>query len=580
MAERHNRPTYYIANRGELRGETRRGATRAEQAGAFRFSEMVARQAGPNSDALLTALAERMTATIPEQDGDIPAGYTYLGQFIDHDLTRDVTKTPLGTPTTAAALEQGRSPALDLDSLYGRGPEDPGSAHLYAADGASFRLGASKGLPALPLPLPTTAFQDLDGFDLPRQGAAAAVPEEARRAVIADPRNDENLAVAQIHLSFLRFHNAMVQTLVERGVPGNQIFERARRRTVLHYQWMIRHDFLPRLVEPGILDDVFSHGRRIFEPASEGPATMPIEFSVAAYRLGHSMIREVYDWNAIFNDRPGALGTGSLVNLFRFSGTSGNLSPTTSGNPNVPSDINNPIDGTFETLPSIWVADWTHLFDFVTDADLPALAPADGGTLNLARRIDTRLADPLRTLPLGSFGARGNAPADPLQLNLAFRNLVRGRMVGLASAQEVLAHMQSAGVEVIPLSPAQILGGGSGGVDLTDLPQATRDEAVSNTPLWFYILREAELNGGRLTGVGGRIVAETFHRSMAASRDSLLRLPYWRPREGDGGATFTMTDILMEAFNPAEGQLRPMSPNAPKAELPKVKPADRRAAAA
>jgi len=578
VAERHNRPSYYISNRGELRGETRRAATRAEQAGAFRFSEIVARQAAPNSDALLTALAERMTATIPEQDGDVPAGYTYLGQFIDHDLTRDVTKTPLGTPTTAAALEQGRSPALDLDSLYGRGPEDPGSAHLYAADAASFRLGVSKGLPPIGAPLPATAFQDLDGFDLPRQGAAAAVPEEARRAVIADPRNDENLAVAQIHLSFLRFHNAMVQTLVERGVPGNQLFESARRRTVLHYQWMIRHDFLPRLIEPSILDDVFTHGRRMFEAASDGPATMPIEFSVAAYRLGHSMIREVYDWNAIFNDRDGALGTGSLVNLFRFSGTSGNLSPTKSGDPNTPSDLDNPIDGDFETLPSIWVADWTQLFDFKTDAGLPALAPANGGTLNLARRIDTRLADPLRTLPLGSFGARGNAPVDPLQLNLAFRNLLRGRMVGLASAQEVVAHMQGVGLEVIPLNAAQILGGGSGGVDLTDLPPSVRDEAVNATPLWFYILREAELNGGRLTGVGGRIVAETFHRAMAGSRDSLLRLPFWRPREGDGGANFTMTDILMEAFNPAEGQLRPMSPNAPKATLPKVKPEDRRAA--
>lgn len=550
MAERHSRPYFYIANRDTVRGDVDRPGTASERAAAFKFSEMVQRGTPPDDDETLRLIARRMIANPPETDSDVPAGYTYLAQFVDHDLTRDVTRIAFGTPTTAAQLDQGRSPALDLDSLYGEGPTGA-SARFYDANGVTFRLGRTIGL--------NTPFGDIDleGFDLPRAGAAAPSAEEARKAVIGDPRNDENLAVAQTHLAFLRFHNAMVKHL-SNSTPSALLFEAARREVTLHYQWILRHDFLPRVIEPAILDDVFSHGRKVFEPGQSDTPTMPIEFSVAAYRFGHSMIRESYDWNQAFNDRgPPALGRGTLLNLFRFSGTSGNLNPD--------GDVNNPLEGNLERLVTIWVADWTRLFDFVKDGAPAALAPADGGTINHARRIDTRLADPLKDLPRGSFGPRNPGPTDPDALNLAFRNVVRGKMVKLATAQEVAAQFQAAGAASPFLTSAQIIGPGDNGVDLSDLPQATRDIISTATPLWFYILREAELNHGRLTGIGGRIAAETFHRAMEGSRTSILRLPAWRPLPGTHPGGFGMVDLLRRAYDGAAGELRPLSKNAPKA---------------
>lgn len=287
---------------------------------------------------------------------------------------------------------------------------------------------------------------------------------------------------------------------------------------------------------------------------------MPIEFSVAAYRFGHSMIREDYDWNEAFNGRasPPALGQGTLLNLFRFSGTSGNLNPA--------GDVNNPLEGNLERLVTIWVADWTRMYDFAADGAPAALKPANGGTVNMARRIDTRVADPLKTLPLGSFGARGNNPADPDGLNLAFRNLIRGRMVKLATAQEVATQFQAAGAASPFLTSAQILGPNPGGVDLSDLSAAVKNEIATATPLWFYILREAEHAGGKLSGIGGRIAAETFHRAIEGSRTSFLRLPAWRPMAGGTHPKgFGMVDLLRRAYDGAAGELRPLSKTAPKA---------------
>ena len=172
----------------------------------------------------------------------MPAGFTYLGQFIDHDLTFDRTKVTLGTAVSPAALLQARSPSLDLDSLYGAGPQDPKSAKFYAADGIRFKLGktaAADGIPAM------------DGFDLPRGAGDTAA--EQRRAIVPDRRNDENLAVAQTHLALMRFHNRVADSLPA-SVPQAQRFERARELATLHYQWMIRTDYLPRICARTVVD--------------------------------------------------------------------------------------------------------------------------------------------------------------------------------------------------------------------------------------------------------------------------------------------------------------------------------------
>jgi hypothetical protein len=554
MTRRHTRIHYYLANKGMICGEVERPATPAEEARAFRFSRIVESGTPASSDALLEALADRMTEAAPDTDSDIPAGYTYLGQFVDHDLTRDRTQVGFGGAVPVEDLVQARSPALDLDSVYGEGPGHAASTAFYQADGVRLRLGTSKssGPPATPV-----ATLDLDGFDLPRKGASGPA-EEARQALIADPRNDENLAVAQTHLAFLRFHNKVCDRLAAAGTPSAVLFERARETVVKHYQWMLRFDFLPRIVDPAIVTDVFSLGRRFFEVGATGFPTMPVEFSVAAYRLGHSMIRDKYDWNAVFGPG-GSIGDfGTLDNLFRFSGTSGNLSPG--------SDLDNPLDGTFERLPTNWVSDWTRMFDFAQEG-VPALAPEAGHVVNMARPIDIRLTDPLRVLPLGSFGARGGGVSVPAaQRNLAFRNLVRGRMVRLATAQEVVKAMQDAGIAITPLTSAQIIG-----AEFAGLPQALKDELVTATPLWFYVLREAGLNGGRMGSIGGRIVAEVFHRAIEGSRISILRDPFFTPTLGRVANMFRMTDLLGIAFDGAAGEMRPLSQNAPRPTAAQMK---------
>jgi hypothetical protein len=550
MSNRHNRNQFFFAESGEIRGDIRRPATTSEAQRSFRFSEIVHSNSAPPSDALIAALAEAMVVDHQGVDSLIPAGYTYLGQFVDHDLTRDRTDVQFGAAVSdPSRLIQARSPALDLDSLYGNGPE---AEPQFYSDGMKLKTGQTASSPPAPI-----ANMPLDNFDLPRRGSTTANQREARLALIPDLRNDENLVVAQTHLAFIRFHNNVCDRLASTGTPSSMIFSSAKELVVKHYQWMLMTDFLPRIVDPAIVDDVFQNGRKIFEVDGVGFPTMPIEFSVAAFRLGHSMIREKYDWNAVFGN-DGVFGDiGTLDNLFRFSGTSGNLNPGTS--------LNNPIEGELERLPTNWIADWTRLYDFVTDGGINELAPET--SLNRARPIDTTLTNPLSVLPLGSFGAREpGATVPPMQMNLAFRNLVRGRMVGLATGQELAAHISG----LIPggihtLTPDEIVGN-----DLTTLPAALKQELAIATPLWFYVLREASLNlsngpgTGRLGAVGGRIVAEVIHRAIEGSDVSMLRDPGFRPSLGPEAGVFRMTELLRVAYDATKGELRPLSPNAPR----------------
>ncbi|MGV0743990.1 peptidoglycan-binding protein [Mycolicibacterium sp. XJ870] len=516
---RHGRDSFFVVGEGVLTADaapetTARGAavspaphlTEAEALRQFRFSR-IGPQGVPATTGLVTAMAEAITETAQDAEDGIPAGYTYLGQFVDHDMTRDKTEGQLGSEVTVEELIQGRSPALDLDSLYGLGPADQPE---FYTDGLHLKMGSTGALDGF---LPA-----FDGHDLPRD------PQQ-RLALIPDPRNDENLAVAQTHLAFIRFHNRVVGTVAPG--PTALMFEAARESVVKHYQWMLKTDYLPRIVDPGIVADVFANGRKLFEtsPQAGDAPTMPIEFSVAAFRLGHSMVRETYNWNQFFDN-----GGGTLSFLFDFSGTSGFLN----GSP----------------LPSNWIADFRRLYDFA-EAGRPDLAVPDT-KFNNALKIDTRLTDPLATLPAGSFGDP-NIQSPPLHANLAFRNLVRGNMVKLASGQQMAT---LAGVAA--LSEAEILKGEADGVDFTGLVPALRNELATNTPLWTYILREAELNGGRLTGVGGRIVAEVFHRAMEGSTHSIVRDPQWRPSLGPDSFTFRMADLLLFAFEGRADLLNPL----------------------
>ena len=482
----------------------------------FRFSRLgpsgAGRQLGePNRKKIGEAMAEPGGG-----QSQIPAGFTYLGQFLDHDLTFDKTNVMLGANVTPAQLLQARSPSLDLDSLYGAGPQDPGSAKFYEADGLHLKKGKS-------------IFPTKNGFDLPR-GAGNTVAKK-RKAIIPDPRNDENLAVGQTHAAMIRFHNRVVDTQLG-SVPAAQKFDRAREIVTKHYQWMVRTDYLTRICQAGVVNDVFTNGRKAFEVGATPTdiPTMPIEFSVAAFRLGHSMVRPRYNWNRNFDN-----GDGTLPLLFEFSATGGSLGGET-------------------RLLTIWVADWRRLYDF-GEANKPGLV-VPAAKFNNAMRIDSLIANPLQHLPPQTVALPNSTPGNDVRRNLAFRNLTRAKMVKLATGQQMATFLKNKGVNVTKLTKAQIRNG-NGGADLSGLTQTQREAALRDTPLWLYMLREAELNNGRLKGVGARIVAETFHRAMEGSTHSIVRDTAFHPTLGPNNNTFRMVDLLLFAFDGKKNLLNP-----------------------
>ena len=273
------------------------------------------------------------------------------------------------------------------------------------------------------------------------------------------------------------------------------------------------------------MSNVFNQGRKVFEADADPMEvpTMPIEFSVAAFRLGHSMIRDAYNWNVAFD-----AGAGSLSWLFIFTGKSGDL-------------------GGLPRLAANWTADFRRLFDYSETpvARPPLVVPA--AKFNRAMRIDTKIANTLATLP----GLTGP------DANLALRNFKRAKMVKLATGQQMVTFMKNKGVNVTKLTNAQIRDGNNG-ASLASLTPAQRSLLFQRTPLWFYILREAEFNGGKLKGVGARIVAETFHRAMEGSNHSIVRDTNFKPSLGPNNQTFRMTDLLFFAFEGKKALLNPL----------------------
>jgi Animal haem peroxidase len=526
--EMHGSESFFVLGEGLL-GETAGGreptlALAPDVAAItppFRFSRLGPKATGKQLNETNRKKIGSLMAAGTGGQGQIPAGFTYLGQFTDHDLTFDKTSVTFGDHVSPVNLIQARSPSLDLDSLYGAGPADPESAKFYEADGIHLKLGGSKAAGGFPA---------MDGFDLPR--GAGTTNAEKRKAIIPDPRNDENLAVAQTHCAMIRFHNRVVDTQLGSVLPS-QKFITAREIVTKHYQWMLRTDYLPRVCAQGTVNDVFNNGRKAFEvgvPATDVP-TMPIEFSVACFRLGHSMVRAAYNWNKAFDD-----GTGTLDYLFEFSALGGNLGGET-------------------RLLSNWIADFRRLYDF-GEANKPNLE-VPTNKFNRAMRIDTSIVDPLRHLPPSAFGGPDSMPFNDPERNLAFRNLTRAKMVTLATGQQMATFLKNKGVTLTKLTAAQIRDG-QGGIELGGLTQNQRQALVQNTPLWFYILREAEFNAGRLKGVGARIVAETFHRAMEGSQFSIVNASSFHPTLGPNNTTFRMVDLLLFAFEGKKTLLAPL----------------------
>jgi hypothetical protein len=392
----------------------------------------------------------------------IPAGYTYFGQFVDHDITFDISSS-LDAATDADAINNIRSPSLDLDSLYSRGPGLDPFLYVFPPMGpptaVKFQLGAntdtgSGGPSSTGTPAGMVTQSD---FDVPR------VPD-TQTAIIGDPRNDENLIVVQFHHAMMRFHNAVVDLLLLASFAGD-IFAEAKRIVTHHYQWAVVHDFLKRVCGVATVDSALA---TVVAPVGSS-FRMPVEFAAAAYRFGHSMIRDVYWVN--FNFPMATLGQ-----VFEFNRA-----------PRLP-------------VFSNWVVDFNAFFD--TGVPVPVH--------NKARKIDSFMAAGLESLP----GLSG------LMAILATRNLRRGMALGLPSGQGM------AGIfGIAPMTPTQLTAGlPAPEVALLNLGGGI---LLNKTPLWYYLLREAAVLGGgnQLGPVGGRIVAETFVRMLKRDASSFLNVP-------------------------------------------------------
>lgn len=289
-----------------------------------------------------------------------------------------------------------------------------------------------------------------------------------------------------------------------------------------HYQSIVLHDFVKRLVDPSVYEAVMTKGRQWYMPdGAYGPGElcMPIEFSVAAYRLGHTMVRNTYEWNRVFRTTGLTERPATLVNLFQFSEVSGNLTPASPNGPGAP------------RLPANWVANWLLLHDFSTVDGI-----ASDAQLNFARPLNTVLAEKLADLE--EFQG---VPEAALR-HLAVRNLLRGSQLGLPTGQDIAATI---GADA--LTPAEVASGPHGDV-------ITSNGFDVSTPLWYYILKEAEVDhGGQHLGqVGSTIVMETFHGLIEGSHDSILKEVNWKPSLKPGADKFNMADMLayVDDLNP------------------------------
>ena len=407
----------------------------------------------------------------------LTAGFTFLGQFLDHDMTFDPTSS-LERQSDPEHISNFRTPSLALDNLYGAGPG--ASPHLYdqsaAGQGIKFLLEATG-----------TAGK----FDVPRNSQGVAL--------IGDPRNDENLIVSQLQVAFLKFHNACVdhvKTKIKLTKP-DEIFAEAQRLVRWHYQWIIVHEFLRKTCGADVVADVLENGRKFYKWHNE--PYIPVEFSVAAYRFGHSQVRPSYRAN--FTGNPGGQPFFAMI-----------FEP-------VPSDPNDPEDLTGGHRAPRRFIDWPTFFDF------------GDGKVRPNKKIDSVLSTALFKLP-GSVVANPDPKTNPS--SLAQRNLLRHLTFSLPSGQRVASAMG-----VPPLSKS----------DLADLKPHGLDD---RTPLWFYVLREASVqaNGEHMGAVGGRIIAEVFLGLLEGDRASYLsQEPDWQPSlptidPSKTGDDFTMIDLL------------------------------------
>ena len=455
----------------------------------------------------LEALAKEMEAYYDlESDADrdedntgITAGYTYFGQFIDHDITFPQVSTSAEGYNPPFFGEY--APAFDLNGIYGHGPRI--QPYLYQRDPRQFRPRRM----ALGDPV-SGGEDDKKTRQLPRM---ASENGHQSSALVGDSRNDENIIISQLHGMMLRFHNRVADLFPGESLGGIQQIVR------FHYQWVVIHDFLETIIGTETLHRIFPHLPRGSSLLKDPPnltlynskqrGGIPLEFSLAVFRFGHSMVRPTY----LLNDSISPLRVFSMNPLKSLAGN--------------------------RAWPAGWGIDWSLFFDVHANSNEPASKRAQ-----CSYKIDTSILKfPLPLSP--GISVPG----------LTFRNLIRGQRTGLPSGQSVSRYMDIPVIEDDRLTV--------GRATERDAPHnkplvSFSKRFKNNAPLWYYVLAEAQqqfvtdVTPIRLGPLGGRIVGEVLVGLMLANPNSFLRKdPSFQPAEGlcSTGGHFRMTDLLKQA---------------------------------
>jgi hypothetical protein len=488
-----------------------------------------------------TALAQRM------QIG-LAAVYTYFGQFVNHDLSAPVgglqvnlgQVPPVGVIGTADLPglnkgQQGRTQTIGpilhhvlndhaqpmtLGSLYSDGPfsPDPAVRDLYQPDQMRFRLATCGTL----TPEQLGAVTKLPFDQIHRNPGAFDIPRSEGVALIADRRNDNNLILSQLPLALMLLHNGAVDLLAPLFATPQACFTAVRALITHHYQWCILHDFLPKTLSKGVLEAALAAPSPL-----KAAHQVPMEFTTAAFRFGHSMVGANYDFNPNFG-KPGGAGQpmadhATLMDLFDFTAHRG-------------------MRGQGPQLPDTWVADWNRL----------TRSREEGGSP--AESIDIDFAPDM-------LNVVGHS-ADLAHGSIFLRNILRGFHRRIPFGQ-VLAGAYG----VPPLTEAQVA---------SALPPKTMDTEdlrliaaemglLRQTPAWLYFLAEARVceGGERLGPVASRIVADTLvgllkHRDNHTSVLNVDGGP-WTPqrsplRDGAGAPLTSIRALLLAAVEGTPNQ--------------------------
>jgi hypothetical protein len=425
-----------------------------------------------------------------EINSNKPAGYTYLGQFIVHDMSFDPTSIR-DRQADPNCLRNFRTPALDLESVYGGGPTV--APYLYTFNSNNERIRFLLSI-INEKQEPRSAEPPHRFYDLPRLSVhPEGIPEDKKEflAVIPDPRNDENFFISQLHVAFMRLHNYFEEK-VATDIRGEKRFLEAQRQLIWHFQYVVIHDYLTKIVDPTILKQKVPHDKETVQNMKnlryfkwQHQPFIPFEFSGAIFRFGHSQVRSSYEFNdysrgSVFEKRQGQ-------------------------------------------LPKTYI-DWKFFFSSKAD---------------LFFKIDPSITKALFNLP---------QEPNPKEKNLIYRNLIRGLYYDLPSGQFLVQEME---LTEYLLDKERLRAESSKNFTEFEKIEEILPQFLDNTPLWYYTLLEAKIfgqEGDHVGPVASHIIAEVIIGLIQSDETSYLYTdPSWVPRDEKGKPINSMADLLTMA---------------------------------